>query len=43
MLTMFGECPIPAGQGYPVAPAPKLTISNIVQVLDTEKITSSHY
>lgn len=43
MLTMFGACPILAGQGTPVAPAAKLIISNIVQVLDTEKITSSHY
>lgn len=43
MLTMFGACSILAGQESPVAPAPELTISNIVQALEAEEITSSHY
>lgn len=43
MLTMFGACSILAGQESLVAPAPELTISNIVQALEAEEITSSHY
>lgn len=43
MLTMFGAGSILAGQESLVASAPKLTISNIVQALEAEEITSSHY
>lgn len=43
MLTMFGTCLNLVGQGSSVAPAPKLMLTNTIQVLDSEKITSSHY